>query len=142
MVLNGNDVHQPPYSFSQVAQKDIDKNFGKGKNAIPAEYIGVLPGIPVPPLVRRIPHPTRGNDTELPSGVEFNKLEEVDGYSDAELDRWMEEYMELVRESKQSTNTVAPRTEARATPTGQGKPTATAAFPGSQAGVGMPEPTS
>jgi len=136
MILDGNSVYQPPYSFSEIPQKDVDSRFGKGKNVIPAEYLGVLPGIPGPLVAQPAPRQFRGNETDS----QANSLGEID--SDSELNEWIQEYMELVRRTKQSYHTEAPQTEAQATPAGEGGSRTTAAVPGSLVGVGMPEPTS
>ena len=97
----------------------------------------MLPGIPGPPVVRPAPRQVKGNETDS----QDTELGEVIGYSDSKLGEWMQEYMELMRRMKQSYHTEVPRTDAQATPAGEGSGT-TAAVPGSMVGVGMPEPTS
>ncbi len=165
LTLDANGVYQPKFEYSSLANFAAVQAKFKGANTIPAEYLGVLPGIPrdpnapIPvnpfapaaPAAPNVPRRAVGNETypdwdaEYYAGADGHgddgdaNLEE---YDDAELDAWIESYMAWAKSQQESSNTVAPRNDdARATPVGQGEPVQTPATKRSAADAEMPAPT-
>lgn len=91
------------------------------------------------------PNPARRRDPSyepLTNGTEFDP-HDAESYSDEELLELLDAYYkEMRRQYQQSSNTVAPHTEAKPTPVGQGESTATPLMAGSNpGGVGISQPT-
>ncbi|KAK7947723.1 uncharacterized protein PG986_008609 [Apiospora aurea] len=156
---------QPPYPFSKIKKdkyKEIQfHNPAKKLWHIPDDYVGVLPSLDFPlPIKRNWINDTddeTGNNTVTGSRkvvdmVDIKKMtiqdihltedEDLERMDDAQLDAWMNRYLELLRrQSETSSNTSPPVSDAQPTPAGQADPAPEAASVGSLGFEELPQPT-
>jgi hypothetical protein len=158
----------PPYPFSTIEKQDYKKKGfhdpAKRLFHIPDEYVGVLPSLDFTLPIKRDLHidngteDDAGDNTSVASGqkhfsidnikdmtiqdIHLTTDEDLAHMNDAQLDAWMERYMELLRKQSQtSSHTSPPVSDAQPTPAGQANPTAEAASVGSLGFDVLPQPT-
>src|SRR5206468_901831 len=131
------DGGKPPYTFANV-----DEAVKKGRDIIPDEYRGVLPGAaPLAPSVRRRAFAERRNAMDTWAYAESqSEDDQIDEYDDEELDCWIEEYVELAKKQleEQMSRTVLAESEAVPTSSGQGDTAYTLTARGSIASADLP----
>ncbi|KAK4443009.1 hypothetical protein QBC34DRAFT_499274 [Podospora aff. communis PSN243] len=117
-----------------------------GNDPIPDEYLKVLPGMPRPGQPN-VPSPPNTPDPDSDSGSdadgEFELERRANGTVQDAGNRengrlWMRAYRAWLRQQQESSNIVAPRTDAKPTLLSQDAPTVTPATPRSYVGSGMP----
>ncbi|KAF4914522.1 hypothetical protein CGCVW01_v010610 [Colletotrichum viniferum] len=136
----------PPHPFSQVDLNVWDTKkrikMGDKEGEIPKEYRGVLPGNPKPKKRRMLfEESRRDNGTDFEQDDEPLDEDEDEGAFD-EWENW-KEYERLLRRAhfELAARTTPQRTEAEATPAGQGDATPTPAAQGSAVANEWPLPT-
>ncbi|KAF4880726.1 hypothetical protein CGCSCA1_v000668 [Colletotrichum siamense] len=136
----------PPHPFSKVDLNVWDTKkrikMGDKEGEIPKEYRGVLPGNPKPKKRRMLfEESRRDNGTDFEQDDEPLDEDEDEGAFD-EWENW-KEYERLLRRAhfELASRTTPQRTEAEATPAGQGDATPTPAAQGSAVANQWPLPT-
>ncbi|KAI8151448.1 hypothetical protein K4K49_011400 [Colletotrichum sp. SAR 10_70] len=136
----------PPHPFSKVDLNVWDTKkrikMGDKEGEIPKEYRGVLPGNPKPKKRRMLfEENRRDNGTDFEQDNEPLDEDEDEGAFD-EWESW-KEYERLLRRAhfELASRTTPQRTEAEATPAGQGDATPTPATQGSAVANEWPLPT-
>jgi hypothetical protein len=138
----------PSYEVLTLDIAGAQGKFRKGKPP-PKTLQGVLPGIPVLPAPpRMIRDLWRFNDTATVEDMDDDESlfdsddDEMSDYDDEEVDRWMTDYIELMRRQEEDASRTFPtETEAMPTPTGQGDATPVPAVQGSSATADVPVAT-
>ncbi|KAJ0357533.1 hypothetical protein COL154_010014 [Colletotrichum chrysophilum] len=136
----------PPYPFSKVDLNVWDTKkktkMGDKEGEISKDYRGVLPGNPKPKKRRMLfEESRRDNGTDFEQDDEpFDRDDDEDAFE--EWENW-KEYERLLRRAhfELASRTTPQRTEAEATPAGQGNATPTPAAQGSAVANEWPLPT-